>query len=241
MINKNSNIYTFIFALIVCVVCSFFLALVSEGLRPKREMNEAYDMKKNILSVVEFRKMRKESSALDVMDMYQEVIEEIVINAKGDIVEGKTHEDIKDGENVYPLYIYRERGDIISYVFPVYGKGAWSTIYGFLGLEADAVTIRGMIFYKHGETPGLGGKVSSRLFQRSFKGKKIYDAVEGRMRPVQIIKGEVAEKLTGREADFAVDGITGATKTCKGVSGFLNKWIRVYEPYFQKIRKNKFE
>lgn len=234
--DKNSNTYTFIFVLIVCAACSFLLAFVSEGLRPARESNEAYDMKKNILTAVEFSGVSKHATMKDVMGIYEKKIEEIMIDGKGSQVEGKVLAEIKEEEEFYPLYIYREEGKVVAYAFPVYGKGLWSTIYGFLGLEADAITIRGATFYKHGETPGLGGEVSSLWFQKSFKGKRVYDVGNDELRPVQVIKGKVADKLSGRDMDFAVDGISGATITSKGVSKFLDKWIKVYEPYFSKVR-----
>jgi Na+-transporting NADH:ubiquinone oxidoreductase subunit C len=232
--NKESTKYTFMFALIICVVCSFLLALLSEGLRTKRERNEEYDVKKHILSALDLRAYEE----LDVLDRYQRMVEEVVIDENGNIVDGKRSKDIIAGEKQYPLYIGHQihTGKIISYAFPVYGKGLWSTIYGFLALEADATTIRGITFYKHGETPGLGGEVGAKWFQQNFKGKKIYDAMTMDVRPVQVIKGRVADKLKGRDAAFAVDGITGATITSRGVSKFLDEWIRVYEPYFRKVR-----
>lgn len=232
MINKNLTTYTFGFALVVCIVCSFLLALISEGLRPRRELNEEIDFKKNILKAVELKEpLSKDMSMEQMEEIYQRKISELFINSEGAVVENN------DMAEKYPLYIYREQGDVVAYAFPVYGKGLWSTIYGFLALEPDAITIRGITFYKHGETPGLGGEVSSEWFQQSFVGKKIYDVTHQKLRPVNVIKGKVEEKVSGLDKEFAVDGITGATMTSKGVSDFLDKWIRVYEPYFSKVRK----
>ena len=53
--DRESNTYTFIFALIVCMVCSFSVSLVSEGLRAKKELNVLLDMKKNILKAVDLK------------------------------------------------------------------------------------------------------------------------------------------------------------------------------------------
>ena len=92
--NKNSTKYTFIFALIVCVVCSFALALVSEGLRPKRELNEAYDVKKNILAALDQHAYEE----FGVIEAYERMVEEIVIDVEGSVVEGRTPKDIVDGE-----------------------------------------------------------------------------------------------------------------------------------------------
>lgn len=238
MMKKDSTQYLFLFALAVCVLCSFALALISEGLRPLREKNEEMDIKKNILRAADIRGLDIQGvRAEELLRIYDENIQEIVIDAQGAVVLKKSPADIQDGESQYPVYIYRGSGKPEAYIFPVSGKGLWSTIYGFLALEKNAVTIRGVTFYKHGETPGLGGEVEADWFQKNFKGKKIYDVKQGRLRPVQVIQGNVEEKFSGRDVHFAVDGISGATMTSKGVSAFLERWIRLYNPYFENIRR----
>ena len=44
--NISSTRYTFIFAIIVCVVSGVLLSAVSEGLRKQRELNEELDVKR---------------------------------------------------------------------------------------------------------------------------------------------------------------------------------------------------
>ena len=55
MSNKPDNFKVYKFAFIICIVCSVLLTLVSEGLRPRKELNEALDVKKNILKAVDLR------------------------------------------------------------------------------------------------------------------------------------------------------------------------------------------
>ncbi len=242
MINKNTTFYTFGFALVVCFVCSLSLALVSEGLRPQREINEELDVKKNILKAVELQEPVPPSMpGPEILKLYEQKIEGRVIDHKGNVVAGKTPEEIKDGEELYPLYVYQEQDKVMAYALPVYGKGLWSTIYGYLALEADGITVRGITFYKHGETPGLGGEVEKAWFQDNFKGKKIWDSKTQSLRPVAVAKGKAADKIAKPEQKFYVDGISGATMTGKGVTEFLDEWVRVYDPYFQKIRNVKSE
>ncbi|HSV43454.1 MAG TPA: NADH:ubiquinone reductase (Na(+)-transporting) subunit C, partial [Candidatus Bathyarchaeia archaeon] len=125
------------------------------------------------------------------------------------------------------------------YVFPVSGKGLWSTIYGYLALEPDGVTLKGISFYKHGETPGLGGEIEARWFQQNFQGKKIYDVTSQTLRPVRVAKGRAADHVRGRDLEFVVDGISGATMTGNGVTEMLDHGLRVYDPYFQKVRQSQ--
>lgn len=234
----HSNTYTFIFALIVCMVCSFTLSLVSEGLREKKEFNVQLDIKKNILKAVGLRDPLPVKADNDtIFSIYNDKVQELVIDESGDIVEGKLPEDIQEGETLYSLYIYKENEEVLAYAFPIVGKGLWSTLYGYFALEPDGITVRGITFYKHGETPGLGAEIEKDWFQNNFKGKKVWDIKESQLTPTVVIKGKVSDKYQGDQAQYYVDGISGATMTSKGVTEMLDRWLRAYEPFFAKIRK----
>jgi len=239
MFNKNSTSYIFIFALVICALCSLALALVSEGLRPRREMNEAVERQKNILKAAGLAdSVRKEVSA-DIAVLFAEKIEALVIDAKGERVPGILPDQAVLENGQYPLYILKEAGEIQGYVFPISGKGLWSTIYGYLALEPDGVTLKGISFYKHGETPGLGGEIEARWFQQNFQGKKIYDVARQTLRPVRVAKGRTGDRYHGEDLEFVVDGISGATMTGNGITAMLDYWLRVYDPYFQKVRQSQ--
>ncbi len=236
--SRQSNSYTFTFAIIICVVCAVALSLVSEGLRPKKEMNVALDIKKNILKAVVLKMpLDKKASAQRIMDVYKSSINEMVINSSGDVQEGKVPADIVEGEDLYPVYIYKDGQRIISYAFPIQGKGLWSTLYGYLALESDAKLVRGITFYAHGETPGLGAEIDKDWFQNNFKGKSVWDEKNKKLFPISVVKGKVADFYSDHEANHYVDGISGATMTSRGVTALLDKELRKYEPYFAKIRK----
>jgi len=228
------------FAFAVCVVCSLSLSAVSQGLKAKQEMNVALDIKKNILKAVGLKDpIPPEAKAQEVLAIYKQKIEEKVLNSQGLFVEGKLPSDIKEGEGLSPLYVYKEHGQIMAYCFPIVGKGLWSTLYGYFALESDAVTVRGITFYKHGETPGLGAEIEKSWFQNNFKGKKIWDAAKNMLSPVKVIKGKVADSVSEENAPFHVDGITGATMTSKGVTAMIDKWVRAYEPFLGQIRQRE--
>jgi len=230
--------YTFIFALIICVVCSLLLSLVSEGLRPQKELNVALDIKKNILKAVVLKEpVDPETDAETIIQIYNDKIEEIVVDGEGNVVDGKKAEDIEEGESLYPVYVYKEGGQILAYAFPIIGKGLWSTLYGYFALENDAVTVRGITFYKHGETPGLGAEIEKDWFLDNYKGKKIWDVKLDKLTPVAVVKGKVKDKISAEEQRYYVDGISGATMTSKGVTEMVDREIRKYEPFFSKVRK----
>ncbi len=236
--SKSSNKYIFGFALAVCLICSFSLALVSEGLRERKETNILLDKKKNILKAVNLKTPpSEEATKEELLKIYAEKIKEIVLDVNGDVVEGKKPQDIKDGEELYPFYIYMEGQELIAYCFPIVGKGLWSTLYGYLALDSDAKSIRGITYYQHGETPGLGAEIDKDWFQDNFKGKSIWDEKNRELLPTAVVKGKVEGQKSGDEADHYVDGISGATITSKGVTEMIDREIRKYEPFLNGVRK----
>jgi len=185
-VDRNSNQYTFMFALIVCIVCSLALSTVFEGLKTKRELNVALDIKKNILKAVGLKEpLSAKATSQEILEVYEASVEEIVIDAAGNVVDGKSPQDIQGSEELYPLYVYKEGAQTIAYCFPIIGKGLWSTLYGYFALESDAITVRGITFYKHGETPGLGAEIEQDWFQDNYKGKKIWDIKNNQLSPVE--------------------------------------------------------
>jgi Na+-transporting NADH:ubiquinone oxidoreductase subunit C len=69
-----------------------------------------------------------------------------------------------------PVYIVRDGEAIEQVILPVYGAGLWSTMYGYLALEADGATVRGLRFYEHAETPGLGDQLEKTDLQHQVDG-----------------------------------------------------------------------
>lgn len=115
-------------------------------------------------------------------------------------------------------------------VLPVYGYGLWGTMYGFLTLENDLNTIKGISFYEHKETPGLGARIDEPQWRAQFEGKESYDE-----------QGNVATGVTkaGNHKDNWVDGISGATLTSRGVSNMLQFWLGDYgyKPFLDNLRE----
>jgi Na+-transporting NADH:ubiquinone oxidoreductase subunit C len=131
-----------------------------------------------------------------------------------------------------PVYIVRKPdGSPDSLVFPVYGEGLYSTLYGYLSLEPDLRTVRHISFYEHGETPGLGGDIENAEWQAGWRGKQVFDDA-----------GEPVIEVTvdGAEGPHQVDGITGATLTGDGVTGLVRYWMgeHGYGPTLARLRED---
>ncbi|WP_058369753.1 Na(+)-translocating NADH-quinone reductase subunit C [Psychrobacter sp. ENNN9_III] len=115
-------------------------------------------------------------------------------------------------------------------VLPIQGYGLWGTIYGFLTLESDMNTIKGISFYEHKETPGLGARIEEPEWRAKWSGIHSYDE-----------NGDVATGVTkaGNPKENWVDGISGATLTGRGVSNMIQFWLgeQGYKPYLDALRE----
>ena len=234
----RSNCYIFTFTLAVCVGCSLLVSLAAIGLRPQQELNMKVDRQRNILRSVGLPESTDHRlTPEEVQRLFHERIQGIVVDTNGNVVAGRKPEDVDPEKqpDLLPVYLRKDGDTIAAYSLPVSGKGLWSTIYGYLALEPDGVTVKGITFYKHGETPGLGGEIEKPWFQNNFRGKKILDD-QGRLTSITVVKGKVADQIPEGEQSHYVDGISGATLTGKGVTAFLRHDLERYDPYLRKVR-----
>jgi Na+-transporting NADH:ubiquinone oxidoreductase subunit C len=230
----RSNTYTIGFTLVVTTVLAFFLSISNSALSERQELNIKIDIKKNILQSLEFYETKEEPWTLEIVqDIFNTYITSIVVNKDGNLIADKTAEQISDFENEFPIFIKKIKGKVDGYSIPISGKGLWSTLYGYFAIESDLMTAKGITFYKHKETPGLGGEVEKPWFQSNFKGKQFINS-SGVLIGIQSIKGIVDE--TSSEAYHQVDGISGATMTTRGLNKFLLKDLKKYESYFNRVR-----
>jgi len=234
----HSNTYTFGFAAVITIVCSVLLAGAATLLKPRQVENEKLDKRKNVLLSANIKPAHGgEFTRKDINDLYAEQIREKVIDLQGELIEGVSPSQLDPKKDTDKLAVYEQKSgdEVIAYILPISGKGLWSTIYGYLALETDMNTVKGITFYKHGETPGLGGEISKTLFTDPYAGKKIFDA-DGNLVSVMIAKGKAVG--TPDELVHMVDGISGATLTCDGMNIFMKRDL---EKYLQFLTKNKTE
>lgn len=133
------------------------------------------------------------------------------------------------------VYLAKEDGMVSQLVFPVRGKGLWSTMYAYIAVGSDLTTVRGVSFYEHGETPGLGGEVENPRWQAGWKDKKLYSP-EGKL-SFGVVKSGTQSKP--EEAAYRVDGLSGATLTTQGVDNLMTFWFgeHGFEPFLEHIRQ----
>mgnify|MGYP006080555577 FL=1 len=225
----RSDTYTIVFTTIVTVVLGLGLSVTADSLRERQSINEQLDIKKNILSVLGFGQSNDWTND-KVQSLYEQNINEFIVDKTGSIISAVESSDL----NKYTIYQSRENDKVTGYAIPIAGKGLWGTMYGYFAIEPDAETVKGITFYRHKETPGLGAEVDKEWFQNNFVGKKLVDT-NGSLVSVEVVKGYVSS--TDPKAMHKVDGISGATITGKGLTTFLKNDLQKYEPYLAKVRK----
>ena len=230
MANTNSNGYTFGYAAVMTLIVAVALAGVSMGLKPMQDEAMALDKKMQILNAV-----TSVTDKAEVTKLYGERVTEVVINEQGKEVQGAVAFDIEmkkeyrkpSTERKLPLYIYKE-GSKTSYIMPLHGAGLWDEIWGFVALDGDLNTVVGTTFDHKGETPGLGAEISKPWFQDQFKGKKLADNGQFKLK---VLKGK-GNPIDGKPYD--VDGMSGATITGDGIQDMIAKGYKSYLAYFKQ-------
>ena len=224
----RSDLYTIAFTTIITVILGLGLSATADSLRERQILNEELDIKKNILSVLGYKQDTPWTNE-EVQNLYDANINEINIDEIGSIID-----EVDKTDNLsYTIYQSRENNKVTGYAIPIAGKGLWGTMYGYFAIEPDAETVKGITFYKHKETPGLGAEVDKDWFKNNFVGKKLTNE-NGELVSIEVIKGYVSD--TDPDAAHKVDGISGATITGTGLTTFLKSDLQKYEPYFAKVR-----
>jgi Na+-transporting NADH:ubiquinone oxidoreductase subunit C len=133
-----------------------------------------------------------------------------------------------------PVYVLLQGSSVERIVLPVYGRGMWSTIHGFICLGPDLTSIAGVRFYEHGETPGIGDRIQNPAWTAQWIGKRAYADDGTLVLRIGADFGSVA-------APARIDAITGATVTVTAVERLVRYWLGVdgYGPFLASLRAGR--
>ena len=126
-----SNRYIFLYSAALVAVAAVILTVVSTSLKPRQERNRQAETKQMILKTIGVEATRDNADKL-----YEQHITEV-----------------ENGDS--PFYQY-DGGVVI----PLKGTGLWGPIWGYMALDSTS-TVVGAVFDHKGETPGLGGEIST--------------------------------------------------------------------------------
>ena len=257
---KDSIQHTLIITVGLCLACSLLVATAAVKLGPRQTENARLDKVKNILIAGNLYDEGTDIAA--TYEKMIEAI--LIDMKTGEVIPAEAYTDELDIDNfdqvamsAHPEYgmdvpadvdvamgkrmpkkmvVYFEKeGDMRSKVIvPIWGRGLWSTLYGFLALRNDWKTVEGITYYQHGETPGLGGEVDNPSWKKIWNGKQAFD--ENWNVTLRVLKGSV--NPASPDADSQIDGLSGATITTRGVNAMVRFWLGEdgYGPFLAKLR-----
>ena len=256
---------TILVALVLCVACSVLVSSAAVGLRSMQQANKKLDQQRNVLlaagvdvdsmssdQIVEMfndetkvERMLIDLSTGDPVDSEASGIDPATYDPKKAAKTPELSQRVNSESGPTPgvsrrekyAFVYKIKGSETGdqFVLPVYGKGLWSTLYGFLALKDDIRTVGGITFYEHKETPGLGGEVDNPSWKAKWPDKQVF--ADDWSVDFAVIKGEVDPN--NAKADHQIDGLSGATITSRGVSNLVQYWVGPdgFGKFLEKQRK----
>lgn len=255
----DSTRYTIAFAAAVSVACATLVSVAAVALHDRQEANALLYKQKNVLLAASLLKPGEAPARAALIALFEqrvgvraidlqtgELVPEDQYDAKGaderkaraDPALSRAAPPNKAGVSRLPkrqtVYLVKAPGgDIEQVVLPIEGAGMWGAMYGFLALDRDGNTVRGLTFYEQKETPGLGGEISNPKWQALWVGRRVYDE---RWEPkLAVIKGTAGPP---EKEPHRVDALSGATITSNGVSQLVRFWLSGdgYAPFLARLR-----
>ena len=247
---------TFKVAVLLCLGCSVVVSTLAVGLKPIQEKQKESFRQQSILEAAGLWEAGANPTEL-YADKITPVVVDLQTKSSTDrytatdksLELGKLMQNpemydelpqaedvagIKKREAYSVVYEVRDGENLKTIVLPIRGRGLWSTLYGFIALDMSEssegpteLKVAGLTYYKHGETPGLGGEVDNKLWKAKWPGKLIFDDEWD-------VKVEVSKSAT---TDYQVDALSGATLTSNGVSSMLKFWLGDdgFGPYLKSL------
>lgn len=251
--DRNSLSNTILVAVGVSFACSVLVSVAAIALKPLQEKNSDEYRQRIVLEVAGLYEAGR-----PVSELFGQIETRVVELASGDYakdIDPATFDPVAAANDpavsttvpatsdiarigrrpdYAPVYLVTDGDNVEEIILPVYGKGLWSTLYGYLALAPDGTTIRGLRFYEHAETPGLGDQVDRPEWRAQWDGKTAYGE-DGEPR-IEVVKGTVQP---GPEAEYQIDGLAGATLTARGVTNLVHYWLGPdgFGPYLERYRE----
>jgi len=241
--DRDSISNTLLVAIGLSLVCSVIVSSAAIVLKPVQERNEEQFRQQIILDVAGlmepgadigqlFEAIEPRTVDLETGNYTDEGDPELTVTIPDDLdIAG-----IGQRPRYVPVYLVKDGADVEQIILPVYGKGLWSTMLGYLSLAPDGNTIKGLRFYAHAETPGLGDQIDKEPWRALWVDKKVYGS--GDEPQIRVVRGLVPAGAPNTQ--HLIDGMSGATLTGNGVSGLVRYWTgpHGFGPYLKNFRED---
>lgn len=262
--NRDSIGNILMVAISVCLVASILVSMAAVGLKPAQEANRLLNQRQNILVAAGLLApgARADAEGRSINELFEQFDVRVVDLRTGEYVDHIDPQEfdqlrsardpassrrlsgdedkptLRRLENYGIVYLVRDADDrVAKTVLPVRGMGLWGTMFGYLAIEGDLVTAEGIAFYRHQETPGLGGEIENPRWRAQWEGLRLFDD-DGRP-AVEVVKSRAPEGSDARR--HQVDMLAGATLTSRGVENLVNFWLSDlgYGQYLERLRRGE--
>lgn len=177
------------------IIVGSLLAFVASGLKPRIDENERFEKQQNILYAMGVNQNEGDGDVsfvptTTVEEQFSKFITSQLVLEGSEAVEKedaylidvqKEIAKAKNGGNAeLPLLIGEKDGEKF-YIIPMYGKGLWDAIWGYISLDEN-MEIKGVFFDHKGETPGLGSNINQRFLWTTSRENPLWTAI-----PMQVL------------------------------------------------------
>lgn len=197
----NEKIKTVLFSILVTAFFTFLVSGINAALKTRIDDNKKVAEQKVILNLLGLNPDEKPVPENEILPVFAARVEKADFPAKPELICYRLKEGNKD-----------------IYVIAFKGQGFWDNIHGFIAINAPGKTISGLAFTQHGETPGLGGRISEKQFMARFNNKPFANIRADGLRLKVVAEGSA-------KRDDEIDGITGATGTSSAVEKMINNTL----------------
>ncbi len=244
----DTNSYTILFAIGMVLVVGALLAFTASSLKPKITENQRIEKQQNILYAMGVNANTENSavfiSTKETQEAFAKYVKKQLVIQDGEVKEDneaylmdikkeKTNSRDDASKRRLPLFVGEKDGKTY-YVIPIYGKGLWDAIWGYVSID-EKMIVQGAYFDHKGETPGLGANIKERYFMDDFIGEHLLDD-SGNFKGIAVAKGN-ADPKNENKTDNQVDALAGATITGDGVTAMIKSDLKLYKPYFDNLKK----
>ncbi len=225
--NVDSNVYIILYSVVMVVVVAALLAVVSLSLQGRQNDNALNEKKQQIVTALGENPLTTDYDSV--------IAEAVMLDASGNPTDGDVFaalQDLKGSIAAGKFPLFKAKNGCV--VIPVYGAGLWDAIWGYVALESDMNTVKGIVLDHKGETPGLGAEIATPAHQAKYVGKTVFEGDD--FVSITLKKGGANPS----DANYAheVDAITGGTKTSDGVTEMIRSGLGNYLPYLKANKSN---
>ncbi|SDD74838.1 Na(+)-translocating NADH-quinone reductase subunit C [Desulfuromonas thiophila] len=237
--SNDSIVKTFLVAFLLCAVCSVLVCLAAIVRIDREAYNKQLEVRKTVLAAAGFSEEMKGGNIDELFaNNFEPRVVDVASGNYTDAVDVATYDDrealdmadmvikapegneagIANQVKYAKVYLTKDGGVVL----PIRGAGMWGPMLGYIAVAADGSTVKGLTFFQHAETPGLGAEIDNPRWKAQWPGKQIFDN-SGAV-AIKVVKNG---KYDPNAADAAttIDGLAGATVTGSKVQGVVRYWF----------------